>query len=73
MSECVVLSQKNGIINPTNAAQYDQGAWHRDLPYQHVIFSWPMATNALFCMDDFTSENGAMNMLPATHKQEESP
>jgi ectoine hydroxylase-related dioxygenase (phytanoyl-CoA dioxygenase family) len=73
ISEYVVLSQQNGIINPANAAEYNQGSWHRDLPYQHVVFSRPMAINALFCVDDFTLENGATIVLPATHKQEEFP
>lgn len=73
ISAYVVLSQQNGIINPANAAVYNQGAWHRDLPYQHVVFSRPLAINALFCVDDFTSENGATIVLPATHKQEEFP
>lgn len=73
ISDYVVLSQQNGIVNPANAAEYNQGAWHRDLPYQHVVFSRPMAINALFCVDDFTLENGATVVLPATHKQEEFP
>lgn len=67
-----VLSQQNGVINPP-AKTYNQGAWHRDLPYQHVVFSRPMAINALFCLDAFTTENGATLVLPATHKQEEFP
>ena len=67
-----ILSQQNGVINPP-ARTYNQGAWHRDLPYQHVVFSRPMAINALFCLDAFTAENGATMVLPATHKQEEFP
>ena len=67
-----ILSQQNGVINPP-AKTYNQGAWHRDLPYQHVVFSRPMAINALFCLDAFTAENGATMVLPATHKQEEFP
>jgi ectoine hydroxylase-related dioxygenase (phytanoyl-CoA dioxygenase family) len=67
-----ILSQQNGVINPP-ARTYNQGAWHRDLPYQHVVFSRPMAINALFCLDAFTTENGATLVLPATHKQEEFP
>jgi ectoine hydroxylase-related dioxygenase (phytanoyl-CoA dioxygenase family) len=73
IADYIVLSQQNGVINPANAATYNQGAWHRDLPYQHVIFSRPMAINALYCVDDFTTENGATIVLPATHKQEEFP
>lgn len=68
-----VLSQQNGIINPPNLQPYNQAAWHRDLPYQHVVFSRPLAINALFCLDEFTMDNGATLVLPATHKQEEFP
>lgn len=62
-----VLNQQNGIINPSNE-RYNQGAWHRDLPYQHFVSSTPLAVNALFCIDDFTVENGATFVLPASHK-----
>ena len=68
-----VLSQQNGVINPANAQEYNQGAWHRDLPYQHSVFSRPMAINALFCVDDFTIDNGATLVLPGTHKVEDFP
>ena len=68
-----VLSQQNGVINPANAQEYNQGAWHRDLPYQHCVFSRPLAINALFCVDDFTAENGATLVLPGTHKIEAFP
>lgn len=61
------LSQQNGIINPS-ADVYNQGLWHRDLPYQHFISSTPLAINALYCVDDFTLENGSTFILPATHK-----
>ncbi|MEJ7685853.1 MAG: phytanoyl-CoA dioxygenase family protein [Variovorax sp.] len=62
-----VLNQQNGILNPPNE-NYNQGAWHRDLPYQHFVSSTPLAVNALFCIDDFTTENGATFVLPASHK-----
>ena len=62
-----ILNQQNGIINPPGEA-YSQGAWHRDLPYQHFVSSSPLAVNALFCVDDFTSENGSTFVLPASHK-----
>lgn len=62
-----ILNQQNGVINPPGAT-YNQGAWHRDLPYQHFVSSTPLAVNALFCVDDFTIENGATFVLPATHK-----
>lgn len=62
-----VLNQQNGVINPPGET-YNQGAWHRDLPYQHYVSSSPLAVNALFCVDDFTFENGSTFVLPASHK-----
>jgi Phytanoyl-CoA dioxygenase (PhyH) len=69
----VVLNQQNGVINPPCAGQYNQGAWHRDLPYQHFVSSRPLAINALFCLDQFTIENGATRVLPGSHRQEAFP
>ena len=73
VAEYHVLTQQNGVINPANSKSYNQAAWHRDLPYQHNVFSKPIAINALFCLDEFTSENGATMVLPASHRQEEFP
>lgn len=67
-----ILNQQNGVINPRQEA-YNQGAWHRDLPYQHFVSSKPIAVNALFCVDEFTLENGATFVLPASHKSEGYP
>ena len=67
-----ILNQQNGIINPPGEA-YNQAVWHRDLPYQHFVSSKPLAINALFCIDDFTTENGATFVLPGSHAQEELP
>jgi len=62
-----ILNQQNGVVNPPGET-YNQGAWHRDLPYQHYTSSTPLAVNALFCVDDNTLENGAAFVLPASHK-----
>lgn len=62
-----ILNQQNGVINPPGET-YNQGAWHRDLPYQHYISSTPLAVNALFCLDDFNFDNGSTFVLPASHK-----
>lgn len=62
-----ILNQQNGVINPSNS-KYNQGAWHRDLPYQHYTSSSPLAVNALFCLDDFTLDNGSTFVLPSSHK-----
>jgi len=67
-----ILNQQNGIINPAGK-QYNQRAWHRDLPYQHFVTTTPLAINALFCVDDFNLENGATHVLPASHKHEAFP
>lgn len=67
-----ILNQQNGVINPPNDT-YNQGAWHRDLPYQHFISDTPLAVNALFCIDEFTVKNGSTWVLPATHKTKNYP
>jgi ectoine hydroxylase-related dioxygenase (phytanoyl-CoA dioxygenase family) len=69
----VILNQQNGVINPPHSGQYNQGQWHRDLPYQHFVSSRPLAVNALFCLDAFTVANGATMVLPASHRQEAFP
>lgn len=68
-----ILNQQNGIVNPAGATHYSQSAYHRDLPYQHFVSSRPLALNALFCLDPFTSENGATFVIPASHQQEAFP
>lgn len=69
----VVLNQMNGLINPPKGEQYAQARWHRDLPYQHFVASRPLAINALFCLDDFTVENGATRVAVGSHKEEKFP
>lgn len=67
-----ILNQQNGIINPPGET-YNQGLWHRDLPYQHFVSSKPLAINALYCVDAFTLDNGATYVVPGSHVQEEYP
>jgi len=67
-----ILNQQNGVINPAGA-KYNQGLWHRDLPYQHFVTNVPLAVNALYCVDDFTSENGGTWVIPASHKTSNYP
>jgi len=67
-----ILNQQNGLINPPRETS-SQAAWHRDLPYQHFVSSRPLAINALFCVDDFTRENGATFVLPGSHRAEDFP
>ncbi len=68
-----ILNQQNGIINPGDGSGYNQAAYHRDLPYQHFTSSRPLALNALFCIDNFTFDNGATLVVPASHKVEAFP
>jgi ectoine hydroxylase-related dioxygenase (phytanoyl-CoA dioxygenase family) len=68
-----ILNQQNGIINPPKRERYNQGSFHRDLPYQHFVSSRPIAVNALFCLDEFTLNNGATLAIVASHKQEAFP
>ncbi|MEM7058122.1 MAG: phytanoyl-CoA dioxygenase family protein [Pseudomonadota bacterium] len=67
-----ILNQQNGISNPPGGP-YNQGAWHRDLPYQHFTTSRPLAINALYCIEPFTLENGATLVAPGTHRRESFP
>ena len=67
-----ILVQQNGVINPVGE-EYNQGLWHRDLPYQHYLSNMPLAINALYCVDDFSIENGGTWVLPATQKAETFP
>jgi ectoine hydroxylase-related dioxygenase (phytanoyl-CoA dioxygenase family) len=73
ISDYVVLNQQNGVVNPPHGQPYNQHEFHRDLPYQHFVSSHPLAINALFCLDEFTLENGATYVVPASHKQDTFP
>lgn len=68
-----ILNQVNGLINRGNNSEYHQAKYHRDLPYQHFTSSRPLAINALFALDDFTLENGATRVIPASHKRDTFP
>jgi ectoine hydroxylase-related dioxygenase (phytanoyl-CoA dioxygenase family) len=68
-----ILNQVNGLINRGNRSAYHQAQYHRDLPYQHFTSSKPLAFNALFALDDFTVENGATRVIPASHHREAFP
>jgi len=65
------LNQQNLVINPPSSKNYNQLKFHRDLPYQHYVSTRPIAVNALFAVDDFTFQNGATIVIPASHKMEE--
>ncbi|XOV79186.1 MAG: phytanoyl-CoA dioxygenase family protein [Aestuariibacter sp.] len=62
-----LLNAQNGAVNEPNTI-FSQGRWHRDLPYMHYTSSSPLAVNAIYCVDDFTLDNGATFVLPGSHK-----
>lgn len=72
LGEYVQLMQQNGVVNPPGE-NHPQGAYHRDLPYQHFVSSRPLAVSALFCIDPFRVETGATTALPASHLNERFP
>jgi ectoine hydroxylase-related dioxygenase (phytanoyl-CoA dioxygenase family) len=72
LGKYVVLQQQNGIINPPGDRFY-QAAWHRDLPYQHLTTSRPLAVSALACVDPFNATTGGTHVLPASHRVESFP
>ena len=67
-----ILNQSNLVINPPKKS-FNQGFWHRDIPYQHFTISKPISVNALFCVDDFTKENGSTALIPGSHLFEDFP
>jgi ectoine hydroxylase-related dioxygenase (phytanoyl-CoA dioxygenase family) len=67
-----ILNQQNAVVLPPSEAGR-QSSYHRDLPYQHLVTSRPLAISALFCLDDFTVDSGATFVLPASHRLEAYP
>jgi len=74
LGDYFVLMLQNGLLNvPAAGNEQNAGSWHRDLNYQHFVSTRPLSVSALFCVDDFTEENGGTRVLPATHKAETFP
>jgi ectoine hydroxylase-related dioxygenase (phytanoyl-CoA dioxygenase family) len=72
LGDYYILHLQNAILNKPNEAHH-QSSWHRDLPYQNFVISKPLAIGALFCIDEFTLENGCTFAVPFTHKVEMIP
>jgi ectoine hydroxylase-related dioxygenase (phytanoyl-CoA dioxygenase family) len=73
LGEYVVLIQQNGIINRPDVESHRQAGYHRDLPYQHLVTSRPLAVSALLCLDPFEPETGCTHVLPGSHKIDAFP
>ncbi len=72
LGDYYILHQQNSIINKPST-EHHQSAWHRDLPYQNLVISRPLAVNAYYCIDDFTPETGSTIFVPHTHNVEFYP
>ncbi len=72
MGDYFILHLQNGILNMPEK-DHQQRNWHRDLPYQNYTSSRPLALNAMYCIDDFTADNGATWLIPHSHKMEAMP
>jgi ectoine hydroxylase-related dioxygenase (phytanoyl-CoA dioxygenase family) len=67
-----ILHLQNAIINRPGQ-EHHQHAWHRDLPYQSFVISKPLAVNALFCLDPFSTATGCSWCVPFSHREESAP
>ncbi len=67
LGEYFVLRWQTGIINRPNITDVAY-SWHRDLVYQTYTSSPPLAISALYCLVDFSLENGGTHVLPGSHK-----
>lgn len=68
----ISLSSQVGILNPPDDRLY-QLAWHRELQYQHLTTSRPLALQTLICIDRFSAESGGTFFLPGSHLHEAFP
>lgn len=76
VSETAILHLQNGFIlpptpPPAGNGQVFQQTFHRDFP-RHLN-GYMASLNTLFCIDDFTAENGGTIVVPGTHQRAERP
>ena len=72
LGDYFLLHLQNGVINRPSK-EHHQSSWHRDLPYQDYVISKPIAVSAFWCIDEFTTENGATFVLPFSHREDKLP
>lgn len=68
-----ILMLQNGVWNDPEADQRYLLSYHRDLPYQHLVTSRPIAVNAMFCLDEFSPRSGGTVVLPGSNRIESFP
>lgn len=68
----ISLASQVGIINRPGTRNYVEN-WHRELQYQHLTTSRPLAVQTLVAVDEFRADNGATFFLNGTHLFENFP
>jgi ectoine hydroxylase-related dioxygenase (phytanoyl-CoA dioxygenase family) len=68
----ITLASQVGILNKPASKNYVEN-WHRELQYQHLTTSRPLAVQTLLTVDDFTPDNGATFFLYGSHLFENFP
>lgn len=66
------LYSQVGVISEPHNKLY-QIRWHREIQYQHLITSRPLAVQTLFVLDHFNCESGGTFLLPGSHLFEKFP
>ena len=72
LGEYFIIHLQNGVINKPSK-KHHQASWHRDIPYQNLTTSKPLAVSAFLCLDDFTKNNGGTVLLPYSQKFDNFP
>jgi len=72
LGDYFILHTQNSIINLPNL-EHHQNAWHREFPYQNLVISKPIAINVYYCIDQFSSETGATEVILNSHQMETLP
>jgi ectoine hydroxylase-related dioxygenase (phytanoyl-CoA dioxygenase family) len=72
LGERISLASQVGIINRPGTQNYVEN-WHRELQYQHLTTSRPLAVQTLVAVDEFRPDNGATFFLHGTHLFENFP
>jgi ectoine hydroxylase-related dioxygenase (phytanoyl-CoA dioxygenase family) len=72
LGQNISLSSQVGILSPPDDRLY-QIAWHRELQYQHLTTSRPIALQTLICIDRFNALTGGTFFLPGSHLHETFP
>ena len=67
-----MLYSQVGVISEPHNKLY-QIRWHREIQYQHITTSRPLAVQTLFVLDHFNAETGGTFLLPGSHLFEKFP